>query len=61
MYTYTIHFRGRKVNALGVMDVFNIKVVADSIEKAILSLYDRYEHISVISIDNPALIAPFYG
>lgn len=45
MKTYTAHFTGRKVGAIGIRYAINTTVEAESIEDAKLRLYDRYEHI----------------
>lgn len=47
---YEITFRGRTANALGITyritDIFE----GDTIEVAKLSMYDKYEHIHIISV-----------
>lgn len=55
MYTYTIYFHGRRVDSAGRTDLFSVKVIEDTVEKAILSLYDRFEHIRIVSVNNEAL------
>lgn len=55
MNTYMIHFRGRRINSIGRPELFGIRVFAETLEKAILKLYDNYDHISVISVDNISL------
>lgn len=53
MKTYKIIFRGRRVGAIGKIPKTKLKEVvsAENEEKAIISLYDRHEHISVLSIE----------
>lgn len=48
---FTIHFKGRKIGALGVTYPIMVKLEAETPEQAISNLYDKYEHITVISIN----------
>ena len=48
--TYTITFRGRTVGAIGIFYTIKETVTALSEKAAVLSLYDRYEHIHVIAL-----------
>jgi hypothetical protein len=47
---YSIRFIGRRVGALGVRDEFEQMLFANSDDEALLKLYDRFEHIHVLSI-----------
>ena len=45
MREFTCVFFGRKKNALGVKDVYEVKVKAEDPVKARLACYDTHEHI----------------
>lgn len=47
---FLIFFKGRKINAIGIAYLRTEIVVADKEEAAIIKLYDRYEHISILKI-----------
>jgi hypothetical protein len=49
MHTYRIHFMGRHIGAIGIFQEFTETVQAENDEAARLKLYDKYEHIRVIS------------
>lgn len=51
MKTFNISFIGRYKNALGIRERFTEKVKAPSYDDAVLKLYDKYEHISVLKFD----------
>ena len=48
---FLIFFKGRKINAIGIMYLRTEIVEADKKEEAILKLYDQYEHISILKIN----------
>ena len=48
--TYEIHFNGREVNAIGITYPITQTVEAENEEKAILKIYDKFDHIHVIRI-----------
>jgi hypothetical protein len=48
--TFTVHFVGRKLGAIGVLYPITEAVKAKTPEEAIKKLYDRYEHIRIINI-----------
>ncbi len=56
MNTYSILFKGRRINALGVMDIWHKQVKADTAENAVLSLYDNFEHITIVSLHNITIL-----
>lgn len=45
MPKYRIKFTGRTLGAIGIMYPITAEVEAENTEKAILKLYDKYEHI----------------
>ena len=45
MYKFTIEFHGRTLGAIGIFYTIRDSVEAETKEKAILKLYDKYEHI----------------
>ena len=45
MKEYKFTFEGKQVGAIGAFQGFSKSVFADSIENAILKLYDTHEHI----------------
>ena len=45
MYKFTIEFYGRTKGAIGIFYTIRDSVEAETKEKAILKLYDKYEHI----------------
>lgn len=51
MRTYTARFTGREVGAIGITYYIVTEVNAENEEKATLALYDRYEHISGLKLD----------
>jgi hypothetical protein len=48
--TYAVSFVGRRVGAIGIFQRYNITVKAPSWEEARMCLYEKYEHISELSI-----------
>lgn len=50
MYKYTFVFSGRKAGAIGSLSQFRVSVIAENEESARLSLYDNFEHITVMSL-----------
>lgn len=46
MKTYIAEFNGRLKNAIGITYKIVDKVQAENEEKALLALYEKYEHIS---------------
>ena len=51
MKTFKIQFNGRKAGAQGITyPIYKIVLDAENEDKAILSLYDEYEHITNIKI-----------
>jgi hypothetical protein len=48
---YLAKFVGRKVNAIGVWQVFTDYVMADNEEQARIRLYDHYEHMSQLTLE----------
>ena len=46
---FDIEFYARQNGALGLRSEFRQTVEADSLEKAVLKLYESYEHIRVVS------------
>ena len=45
MYKFTIEFHGCTKGAIGIFYTIRDSVEAETKEKAILKLYDKYEHI----------------
>lgn len=43
---FKIVFQGRQRGAIGKFQNFKVEIVAENKEKAILKLYENYEHIS---------------
>lgn len=43
--TYSISFCGRRVGAIGIMQQFTEQATGDNPDAALLSLYDRFEHV----------------
>jgi len=52
MNTYKLNFTGRKINAIGKKSNFTEIVTAENAETAKLKLYDNYEHIQVLKVNN---------
>lgn len=50
MNKYTIQFRGRTRNAIGIFYTIVDSVIAENKEQAELKLYDKYEHIIQVKI-----------
>ncbi len=50
MKNYKIKFTGRLKNAIGKTSTQRATVKAESQEKAVLKLYDQFEHITIKSI-----------
>lgn len=48
--SWTIHFIGRKKGAIGITYPITETVEAEDEEKARLKLYEKYDHIRVVSI-----------
>ena len=46
MKTFTLKFSARKIGALGIFSNYTRRIKADSKEKAILKLYEEFDHIS---------------
>lgn len=42
---YTIKFKGKHKGAIGIFQNFTQSVEAENPEKAILKLYDKYDHV----------------
>jgi hypothetical protein len=51
MEKFRIHFSGRKINAIGRMSKFFVTVESDTVHNAIISLYEEYDHIHVLTVD----------
>ena len=51
MKTFKISFTGRKNGAIGIFYRITEKVKAESKESAINKLYEKYEHITNITIN----------
>jgi hypothetical protein len=51
MTTFNIYFIGRYKDALGIRERFEERVKAASYDDAVLKLYDKYEHISVLKFE----------
>mgnify|MGYP000873607991 CR=1 FL=1 len=49
MKNYKIKFIGRHKGAIGIFETFVENILANSLDDAILALYEKYEHIRVIS------------
>jgi hypothetical protein len=43
---FTLNFAARRIGSIGAWERFSEDVAADSRDAAILSLYDKYDHIS---------------
>ncbi len=56
MNTYSIVFKARRIGALGVMDIWHKQVKADNVDNAVLSLYNEFEHINIVSIHNLTIL-----
>ena len=54
--TYSIHFIGRRIGALGTRYGVIKTVTAPTPEAAKLALYDTYEHITVTSVHEVPLV-----
>lgn len=52
MKEYKFTFEGKQVGAIGAFQGFSKSVFADSIENAILKLYDTHEHIIKLKVWN---------
>ena len=52
MKTYTARFTGRKVSAIGITYYIVTQVDGENEENAALNLYDRYEHISGLRLED---------
>ena len=52
MKEYKFTFEGKLVGAIGAFQGFTKSVSADSLEKAILGIYDTHEHISKLKVWN---------
>ena len=52
MKEYKFQFEGRQVGAIGTFSGFAKTVESDSLENAILKLYDTHEHISKLKVWN---------
>lgn len=50
MYEYTFCFNGRKRGAIGSLSQFRVSVIAENDDLARLSLYDNFEHITVVTL-----------
>ena len=48
--TYTAHFYGRTKGAIGVFYWIDTEVEASTADAARLALYDRFEHISGLTL-----------
>lgn len=51
MKKFKVDFRGREIGAIGIHHRFVVKVKAQDKNAAIFSLYQKYEHISVTSVE----------
>lgn len=51
MKTYTAIFTGRQVGAIGITYYIVTEVKGENEEKATIALYDRYEHISGLKLE----------
>lgn len=47
---YKFRFSGRLIGSIGKMRVFSCVVTGESQEDAMMKLYERYDHITVISV-----------
>jgi hypothetical protein len=52
MKEYRFTFEGKLVGAIGASYGFNMVLGADSLENAILKIYDTHEHISKLKVWN---------
>lgn len=50
MHEYTFCFNGRRLGAIGTLSQFRVSVIAENDDLARLSLYDNFEHITVVSL-----------
>jgi hypothetical protein len=50
MKTYEVRFYGRTIGAIGILYWITDTVQAENEEAAKLKLYDKYEHISILTI-----------
>lgn len=50
MKKYTISFTGKERNAIGISSKFTVTVEAEDEDKAILKLYDKFDHIQMPKI-----------
>ena len=50
MYEYTFTFNGRKIGAIGSLSQFKVSVIAENDDLARLSLYENFEHITVVAL-----------
>ena len=48
--TYTARFKGRTKGAIGIFYWIDVEVHADTPDAARLALYDRFEHISGLTL-----------
>jgi len=48
---YIIHFNGRLCGAIGQFSFYTETVEAENEEKAIMKLYDKYDHVTQITIN----------
>jgi hypothetical protein len=57
-------FNGRKTGAIGITYDINVVIEGDTKSKAIISLWDKYEHISNLKIEEcicPSVACPVHG
>ena len=50
---YTVRFFGRKVGALGTRSWVYAEIYADDPEAARVAIYQKYEHLSDVTITEP--------
>lgn len=49
-FRYTFTFSGRHKDAIGVFTKIKAEIIAENVDRAVMALYDRYEHIHYLSI-----------
>jgi hypothetical protein len=50
MRTYKFRFSGRLIGSIGKIGVVTCVVTGESQEDAMMKLYERYDHVTVISV-----------
>jgi hypothetical protein len=49
MQTYKITFTGRSAGSIGKLSIFTKYIKSDTFDNAVLNLYSKFEHITIIN------------